>query len=343
MASAVATPLERQFGRIAGVTEMTSTSYLGSTTITLQFDLSRDIDGAARDVQAAINAARGQLPTNLPNNPTYRKVNPADAPVLILALTSDTVDTGSIYDMASSILQQKLSQVEGVGQVIVGGSSLPAVRVELNPTAVNKYGISLEQVRAGLGAANANRPKGQLADATTSWEIHAPDQLLKAAEYRPLIVAYQKGAPVRLADLGEVQDSVENLRNAGLANGKPAVLVIIFRQPGANIIETVDRVRPCFRSCDAGSLPRSICRYLIDRTTTIRASVADVEFTLLISIALVILVVFLFLAKRAGHDHSQCGCSALAAWHVRRHVPGRLQSRQPVADGVDDLDGIRGG
>ena len=202
MASAVAMPLERQFGRIAGVTDMTSTSYLGSTAIVLQFDLSRNIDGAARDVQAAINAARGQLPSNLPNNPNYQKVNPADAPILILALTSDTIDTARMYDAAASILQQKLSQIEGVGQVIVGGSSLPAVRVDLNPTALNNYGIGLDQVRAVLSSANANRPKGQLADATTAWEISATDQLQKAEQYRPLIVAYRNGAPVRLSDVG---------------------------------------------------------------------------------------------------------------------------------------------
>jgi multidrug efflux pump len=295
MASAVATPLERQFGQIAGVTEMTSTSYLGTTSIVLQFDLSRNIDGAARDVQAAINAASGQLPANLPNNPTYRKVNPAEAPILILSLSSDTLEISHIYDVASSVLQQKLSQVDGVGQVIVGGSSLPAVRVELNPTAVSKYGVGLDQVRSALSAANANRPKGQLEDATTARQIHATDQLLKAKEYRPLIVAYQKGAPVRLSDLGEVQDSVENLRSAGVANGKPAVLVVIFRQPGANIIDTVDHVRALLPQLLASIPPAISLSPMIDRTVTIRASVKEVEFTLLISIALVILVVFLFL------------------------------------------------
>ncbi len=295
MASSVAMPLERQFGRIAGVTEMTSTSYLGSTAIVLQFDLSRNIDGAARDVQAAINAARGQLPTNLPNNPMYRKVNPADSPILILGLTSDTIDTARLYDVAASILQQKLSQVEGVGQVFVGGSALPAVRVELNPTVLNKYGIGLDQVRAALDSANANRPKGQLADATTAWNIATTDQLLKAEEYRPLIVAYHRGAPVRLADVAGVQDAVEDVRTAGLANGKPAVLMVIFRQPGANIIETVDRVRALLPYFQA-SIPQAIqLTVVMDRTPTIRASIHDVEVTLLISIALVVLVVFIFL------------------------------------------------
>ena len=295
MASAVAMPLERQFGRIAGVTDMTSTSYLGSTTVVLQFDLGRNIDAAARDVQAAINAARGQLPTNLPNNPSYRKVNPADAPILILALTSATVDTGRLYDAASSILQQKLAQVEGVGQVIVGGSALPGVRVELNPTVLNKYGIGLDEVRAALSAANANRPKGELADRASAWEISTTDQLLKAEEYRPLLVAYRNGAPVRVSDVAEVADSVEDVRTAGLANGKPAVLLIIFRQPGANIIATVDRVRallPQLRASILGAVDLSV---VLDRTTTIRASIRDVEIALMISIALVILVVFVFL------------------------------------------------
>ncbi len=295
MASAVAMPLERQFGRIAGVTDMTSTSYLGSTTVVLQFDLGRNIDAAARDVQAAINAARGQLPTNLPNNPSYRKVNPADAPILILALTSATVDTGRLYDAASSILQQKLAQVEGVGQVIVGGSALPGVRVELNPTVLNKYGIGLDEVRAALSAANANRPKGELADRASAWGISTTDQLLKAEEYRPLLVAYRNGAPVRVSDVAEVADSVEDVRTAGLANGKPAVLLIIFRQPGANIIATVDRVRallPQLRASILGAVDLSV---VLDRTTTIRASIRDVEIALIISIALVILVVFVFL------------------------------------------------
>src|SRR5437868_6510963 len=209
MASAVATPLERQFGRIAGVTEMTSTSYLGSTTIVMQFDLNRNIDAAARDVQAAINAARGQLPANLPNNPNYRKVNPADAPVLILAVTSDTYDKAHMYDAASSILQQKLSQVQGIGQVLVGGGALPAVRVEVNPTRLNTLGLSLEDVRTALGSANANRPKGQVADNRRKWSVAASDQLLQAKEYQPLIIAYRNGSPVQLRNVADVVDSVE--------------------------------------------------------------------------------------------------------------------------------------
>jgi multidrug efflux pump len=295
MASAVATPLERQFGRIAGVTEMTSSSGLGSTNVTLQFELSRDVDAAARDVQAAINAARGQLPANLPSNPNYRKVNPADSPALIIALTSDTIPRSQIYDITSTVLAQNLAQVRGVGQVNVGGGALPAVRVELNPTVLNKYGISLEQVRTVLSQANANRPKGQLADERTSWEVYTDDQLFQAVNYMPLIVAARNGAIVRLADLGEVSDSVENVRVGGLANGKPGVLVFVMTEPNANVIETVDRVRaelPRFKAL----LPAGVdMKVAVDRTTTIRASVHDVERTLAIAIVLVILVVFAFL------------------------------------------------
>ena len=295
MASAVATPLERQFGRIAGVTEMTSTSQLGSTSIVLQFDLNRSIDAAARDVQAAINAARGQLPSNLPSNPIYRKVNPADAPIMILALTSETVEIPRLYDAADSILAQKLAQVEGVGQVNVGGSARPAVRVEANPTVLNKFGIGLDQVRAALSNANADRPKGQLSDASAAWELHATDQLLTAAPYRSLIVSYVNGAAVRLGDVAQVTDSVEDRRNAGLSNGKPAVLIILFRQPSANIIETVDRVRGIMPLLQASVSPAIHLAVVLDRTTTIRASIRDIEITLMISVVLVILVVFAFL------------------------------------------------
>jgi multidrug efflux pump len=295
MASSVATPLERQLGHIAGVTEMTSASYLGSTSVTLQFELNRDIDAAARDVQAAINAARGYLPTNLPNNPTYRKVNPADAPIMIVALTSDVYDQGHLYDTATTILQQKLSQIQGVGQVVVGGSSLPAVRVDVNPTQLNATGLGLEDVRNMLSQQNANLAKGQLANNTTTSDIAVNDQLLKAADYRPLIVGYTNGAAIRLSDIANVQDSVENLRSAGLANGKPCALVIIFRQPGANIIDTVDSVRAALPELKA-SIPSAIdLTVVMDQTTTIRASVRDVERTLIISIGLVIMVVFVFL------------------------------------------------
>jgi len=295
MASAVAAPLERQFAHIAGVTEMTSASYLGTTTITLQFDLSRNIDGAARDVQAAINAARANLPSNLPQNPTYRKVNPADAPILIVALTSDVYSRGQLYDAASTIIQQRLLQIEGVGQVNIGGGALPGVRVEINPTQLNNTGLSLEDVRTMLSQQNANMPKGQLSDERTTADILANDQLLKAKEYAPLIVAYRNGAPVRLSDIASVRDSVENIRAAGYLNGKPAIPVVIFRQPGANIIQTVDRVRAALPSLKA-SIPAAInMQIVLDRTTTIRASVFEVERTLVIAIMLVVLVVFVFL------------------------------------------------
>ena len=295
MASSVATPLERQLGHIAGVTEMTSASYLGSTSVTLQFDLSRDIDAAARDVQAAINAARGYLPANLPTNPTYRKVNPADAPIMIVALTSDVYDQGKLYDAASTVLQQKLSQIPGVGQVSVGGSSLPAVRVDVNPTQLNAAGLSLEDVRTMLSQQNANLAKGQLANDNTTSDLATNDQLLKAVNYKPLVVGYRNGAAIRLSDVANVQDSVENLRSMGLANGKPCALIIVFRQPGANIIDTVDGVRAALPQLKA-SIPAAIdLTVMTDQTTTIRASVREVERTLMISIGLVILVVFVFL------------------------------------------------
>ncbi len=295
MASAVATPLEREFGRIAGLNEMTSTSYLGSTSISLQFDLSRNINAAAREVQAAINAARGQLPPNLPNNPTYRKTNPADSAILILALTSDVLDRGRLYDLASSILQQKISQVSGVGRVFVWGGALPAVRVAVNPTVLNSYGLSLEDVRGVLAGANANRPKGEIADGSRAWTLSTTDQLLKAKEYQPLIISYKDGKAVRLSDVAAVTDSVQDIRNHGLVNGKPAIMVVVFRQPGANIIETVDRVRNLFPQLQAEIPPTINMGVVIDRTTTIRASVREVQLTLGLSILLVVLVVFVFL------------------------------------------------
>ena len=295
MATSVATPLERQFGRIAGVTEMTSTSFLGASNIVLQFDLNRNIDGAARDVQAAINAARGYLPAALPTNPSYRKVNPADAPIIIIALTSPTKTRGQMYDVASSILQQKLAQVKGVGQVVVGGSSLPSVRVELNPSALNKYGIALEDVRQVLATTNVNRPKGWLSDGTRTSQILANDQMLRAADYVPVVIAYRHGQAVRLEDVAQVQDSVEDVRTIGLSDGKPAVLLVVFRQPGANIIDTVDRIWALLPELQATTPAAIDLKVVLDRTTTIRASLFDVERTLLISIGLVTLVVFAFL------------------------------------------------
>ncbi|MEI6593517.1 MAG: efflux RND transporter permease subunit, partial [Holophagaceae bacterium] len=295
MASSVATPLERQFGRIAGITEMTSASSLGSTNITLQFDLGRNIDAAGRDVQAAINAARGDLPANLPNNPNYRKVNPADSPIMLLALTSSLIPRERMYDIASSILQQKLSQVEGVGQVFVWGGALPAVRVDVNPALLNAQGLGLDDVRLAISAANLNRPKGDLSSGGTSWSITTNDQLMGASDYLPLILRYRNGNAVRLGDVARVTDSVENVRNSGLSNGVPAIMVPIFRQPDANIIETVDRVRALLPQLQ-GSLPPTVeLKVLIDATRTIRASVHDVQIALCISIVLVILVVFVFL------------------------------------------------
>jgi multidrug efflux pump len=297
MASAVATPLERQFGRIAAVTEMTSTSSLGSCSITLQFDLNRSIDAAARDVQAAINAARGQLPANLPNNPTYRKINPADAPILILSLTSELASKGKMYDVGSSILAQKLAQVEGVGQVFVGGSSLPGVRVEVNPTELNSFGLNLEDVHTALAAMNANRPKGEFMGKERSLSIFTTDQLHLAYQYQPLIISYsaKNGGAVRLSDIANVTDSVEDIHQGGSVNGEPAVSLIVFRQPGANIIETVDRVRALMPAFQAQIPPIIRLGVALDRTTTIRASVHDVQISLMISVCLVILVVFIFL------------------------------------------------
>src|ERR1700691_1758419 len=295
MASAVATPLERQFGRISGVNQMTSSSQLGSTGIALQFDLNRNIDAAARDVQAAINAARSQLPTNLPSNPTYRKINPADAPILILALTSDTVPVARLYDTSDSILAQKLSQVNGVGQVFTYGSAPPAVRAEVNPMLLNKLGVGLDTVRNALNLANANQAKGQVSNGAISEEFADNDQLFTADEYRPLIVAYHNGGPVRLGDVATVEDSVADVHNLGLANGKPGVLVVIFRQPAANVIETVDRVRALMPYLQSSISPAIKLAVVSDRTLTVRASVKDIETTLLISIVLVILVVFVFL------------------------------------------------
>jgi multidrug efflux pump len=295
MSTSVATPLERHLGAISDVTEMTSSSSVGTTTIVLVFDISRNIDGAARDVEAAINAARVDLPTALRSNPTYHKFNPADAPILILALTSDSLTPGQIYDSASNILQQKLSQVAGVGQVQIGGSSLPAVRVELNPRALFKYGIGLEDVRAALSAANADAPKGSIDQGVNKYQLNVNDQASTAAQFAPLIVAYRDNAAVRLSDVATVTDGVEDLRNIGMANGKPAILVIISRQPGANIISTVDNVKAILPQLQAALPPSVKLIDANDRTGTIRASLRDVERTLAISIALVILVVYLFL------------------------------------------------
>lgn len=295
MASTVATPLERQFGRIAGITELTSSSQLSTTRITLQFDMSRNIDAAARDVQAAINAARGQLPANLPSNPNYWKSNPTDAPVLMLVLTSNIFDRGQMYDVADSVLAQKLAQIEGVGQVWIWGSSRPAVRLQVNPNVLNKLGLGITDVATTLANANANQAKGSLGNNQMRWQVNATDQLFKASEYAPLIVSYRNGAPVRLQDLGNVIDSVEDTRNEGINNGRPAIILQVTRQPTANIIETVDRIHKILPQLQASVPPAMHLAVGQDRTTTIRASVDDIERTLLISICLVVLVVFFFL------------------------------------------------
>ena len=295
MAATVAAPLERTLGRIAGVTEITSSSSLGSTSVVLQFDLDRDIDGAARDVQAALNAALTLLPTGLPSNPTYRKVNPAEAPIMILALTSDILRRGQMYDVASTVLAQKLSQVDGVGQVTVGGGSLPAVRVELDPRQLNPSGIATETVRAAIVASNANRPKGVIEDGERRWQLQANDQARTAADYLPILVAWRNGATVRLADVAQVSDGEQDLRNAGLANGKPAVMLIIRRQPGANVVATVDRIRALLPRLRA-SLPAAIdLTIMLDRTQTIRASLREVARSLALAVALVVLAVLLFI------------------------------------------------
>jgi multidrug efflux pump len=295
VASSIVTPLERQFGHIAGVSEMTSSSGQTSGNITLQFDLSRNVDAAARDVQAAINDALSNLPSNLPSRPTWRKYNPGDAPIMILSLTSEIYSRGRMYDIANSILMQKISQVEGVGQVTIGGSALPAVRVDVNPTALNNIGLSMDDVRNTIANANSNRPKGRLSNDRHTWSIEVNDQLLSAQEYLPLLVAYKNGAPVRLSDVATVTDSVEDLRQSGLANGKPAVSVVIFRQPGANIIATVDRIRALLPTLQASVPPAIEVRVTMDRTPTIRGSIADIQITLLLSVVLVVLVVFVFL------------------------------------------------
>jgi len=297
MAATVATPLERTLGSIAGVTEITSSSSLGSTRVTLQFDLDRDIDGAARDVQAGINAARALLPSGMPGNPSYRKVNPADAPIMIVALTSDTLTRGQMYDAASTVLAQRLAQVDGVGQVTVGGGALPAVRIELDPNKLAAQGLSLEQVRAAVVATNANRPKGMLEDGARYWQIAANDQARTAADYAPLVLSYRNGAAVHLRDVAEVQDSVQDLRNDGLANGRQAVLLILNKAPGANIIRTVDSVRGLLPQLRASISPAIAVDVVMDRTATIRGSIREVQRTLAISFGLVIAVVFVFLRR----------------------------------------------
>ena len=340
MASSVAAPLERQLGHIAGVNEMTSSSTLGSSSIQLQFDLNRDIDGAARDVQAAINAARANLPANLPSNPTYRKVNPADAPIMILALTSDIYNRGQLYDAASTIIQQRLLQIQGVGQVNIGGGALPAVRVEVNPTLLNSFGLSLTDVSAMLGQQNANLAKGQLANGHTTEDILANDQLLKAADYKPLIVAYRNGAAIQLSDIADVQDGVANVRTAGFLNGKPSIPLIIFREPGANIIETVDQIKAAMPSLKA-SIPAGINFDVVldddprvgPRNRTHAADLHRARDPGGVRLP----------AQPGGNDDPGRGGSSFLDRHFWRDVSVQLQRGQSFADGTDDFHGLRGG
>ena len=334
MASAVATPLERQFSRIASVSQMVSTSQLGNTNITLQFDLNRNIDAAARDVQAAINAARGQLPADLPGQPGYWKVNPADSPIMLLSMTSDNVLLPEIYDEADSVIAQKLRQVSGIGEVFIGGGAKPAVRVQVNPGQLNNYGISLENVRSALQSANSNRPKGELSNLRNAWGITDSDQLFKAREYQPLIVTWRNGAAVKLSDIGSVTDSVEDVRNAGFINGRTGIILVVFRQPAANMIEVVDRVRAMMPELQASINPSIHLNVIIDRTTTIRAAIHDVELTLIISVVLVILVVFIFLRNYWATliPSIAVPLSLVGTFGVMYLL--RLQSRQSFADGA---------
>ncbi len=335
VANSVAAPLERHLGQIADVTDIVSQSSLGQTRVTLQFNIRRDPDGASRDVQAAINAARADLPTALRSNPTYRKFNPADAPILILSLKSKTLTRGQLYDLASNVLQQRISQIPGIGQVLIGGSTLPAVRVELNPQALFKYGIGLEDVRAALASANANAPKGVIEQGPRSYQIYTNDQASHAEDYRPLVIAYRNGNAVRLSDVAEVVDSVEDLRNAGFADGVPAILAILTAEPGANIIATVDAVQAELPRLAAALGGDVVLNTAMDRSITIRASLKDTEISLVISIALVTLVVFLFLQNGRRHADPEHRRAGVDHRHVRRHVPARLQPQPAVADGAD--------
>src|SRR5665213_1475204 len=326
MASSVATPLERSFGRIAGVTEMTSSSQLGATNITLQLDLDRDINAASRDVQAAINAAAGQLPSNLPSPPRYRETNPTDAPIIILSLTSTVIPRSQLYDMADSILAQKLSQVDGVGLVFVGGGAKPAVRVDLNPLALAHYQIGLAQVRLALQAANANSPKGMLEDGSNRWIVFATDQLLTPDKYRPLIIAYRNGAPIRLSDIANVTEGVEDFRNGAYTNGQPGVVMIVFRQPGANIINSVDKIKAILPELRASMPPAVDFSIVSDRTRTIRASVRNIQFTLVLTVALVVMVIFLFLRNVWATVIPSISVPlslAVSYTHLRAHETGR--------------------
>ena len=343
MASSVTAPLERQFGQVPGLNQMTSTSSQGASVITLQFTLELNIDVAEQQVQAAINAAGTFLPRDLPNPPIYSKTNPADAPILTLALTSKTLPLSQVEDIADTRLAQKISQLPGVGLVSISGGQKPAVRVQVNPAALSSYGLTMEDVRTGYRPGERQPGERELRRVHQSYTIGANDQLLKSADYRPLVVAYKNGAPVHLSDVATVVDDVENVKQAAWMNQTPAVILNIQRQPGANIIAVVDRIKALLPQLRA-ALPAAIdLAILTDRTTTIRASVTDVEFELMLVIALVVMVIFLFLRSVAGHDHPERRGAALPRRHVRRDVRARLQPEQPHADGADDLDRLRRG
>ncbi len=343
MASSVTAPLERQFGQVPGLNQMTSNSSFGSSVITLQFVLTLNIDVAEQEVQAAINAAATYLPPDLPNPPIYSKTNPADAPILTLALTSDQLPLTQVEDLADTRLAQKISQVSGVGLVSISGGQKPAVRVQANPTALASYGLSLENIRSAIAAANVDEAKGNFDGSQQAYTIGANDQLLTSAAYKPLVVAYRNGAPVRLEDVATVVDGAENVKQAAWMNNVPAVIVNVQRQPGANIITVVDQVKALLPRLQA-ALPGSVkVVVLTDRTTTIRASVQDVEFELLLTIALVVMVIFLFLRNLSGDDHPEHRGSALTGRNVRRDVPAGIQPEQSDTDGADDFDGLRGG
>ena len=341
MASAVTAPLERQFGQMPGLNQMTSTSSSGSSVITLQFVLDLNIDVAEQEVQAAINAAGTYLPSDLPNPPIYSKINPADAPILTLALTSDTLPLSKVEDLADTRFAQKISQLPGVGLVSISGGQKPAVRVQVNPTALSSFGLTMEDIRTAIAQTNVNQAKGAFDGKSQSYSIWANDQLLSSAQYRPLIVAYRNGAPVRLSDVASVIDDTENVKQAAWMNQTPAVILNIQRQPGANIIAVVDRIKTLLPQLRASLPPAIKVSILTDRTTTIRASVHDVEFELLLTIGLVVMVIFLFLRTAAGTVIPSVAVPLSLVGHLRRHVPARLQPQQPDADGADDLDGLR--
>ncbi len=341
MAATVAQPLERQFSQIAGVSQLTSVSVLGTTQVTVQFDLDRNIDAAAGDIQAAINAASGQLPKNLPSPPTYRKVNPADSPILILAVQSDTDPLINVDDYADNILSQQISQIAGVSQVSIGGEQKRSVRVQVDPARLAAMGMTLEDVRTTLVNATVNSAKGSVDGARQSFAIYDNDQMTKASQYDSIILAYRNGAPVRVSDIGRAVDGPENTRLAGWQNGRRGIQLLVFKQPGANVINTVARIRQELPRLQA-AIPPSVHVYtIVDRTLTIQASLEDVQFTLLLSIALVVMVIFLFLRNRLGDHHPQRHRAAGADRHLRGDVPVRLQPGQPVADGDDDRGRLR--